>query len=402
MAPEELLASADYDYPPLPTATGSQELLSGWEVFFTTVFIPVLYSFVFLLGLAGNLFVILLTARRRAGRRLLETLVLNLAVADAVFVCTLPLWVAAGARGNRWLLGEGLCKVSSYVVAVNRCSSIFFLTALAVERYLLMRKVRDARLLGTRRHVRLTCAAIWAASLLLGSPALLYRQLDGEDCWDEDGEDFGLAMVFLSFLLPSAVISFCYCSICCRLRRRRRLGRGVRRSHRTIAVILAAFLCSWLPLNACKLRQPPPLCPDGRALPALLPLLPLGDGSSPASSSLHLLLQPPLQRPHLDQDLPRPPAQEQDQAPGGTGDPTRSSLPLPNVPRCHQPPVASAGASRPAVIPEAGSGPWDPFPLPPFPLAPLPPCPIPSLPHNPLHPSSPLPIYLELTQIYSQ
>ncbi|XP_068020750.1 probable G-protein coupled receptor 25 isoform X2 [Melanerpes formicivorus] len=252
MAPEELLASADYDYPPLPTATGSQELLSGWEVFFTTVFIPVLYSFVFLLGLAGNLFVILLTARRRAGRRLLETLVLNLAVADAVFVCTLPLWVAAGARGNRWLLGEGLCKVSSYVVAVNRCSSIFFLTALAVERYLLMRKVRDARLLGTRRHVRLTCAAIWAASLLLGSPALLYRQLDGEDCWDEDGEDFGLAMVFLSFLLPSAVISFCYCSICCRLRRRRRLGRGVRRSHRTIAVILAAFLCSWLPLNACK------------------------------------------------------------------------------------------------------------------------------------------------------
>ncbi|XP_009897203.2 probable G-protein coupled receptor 25 [Dryobates pubescens] len=252
MTPEDLLASADYDYLPLPTATGSQELLSGWEVFFTTVFIPVLYSFIFLLGLAGNLFVILLTARRRAGRRLLETLVLNLAVADAVFVCTLPLWVAAGARGNRWLLGEGLCKVSSYVVAVNRCSSILFLTALAVERYLLMRKVRDARLLGARRHVRLACAAIWAASLLLGSPALLYRQLDGEDCWDEDGEDFGLAMVFLSFLLPSAVISFCYCSICCRLRRRRRLGRGVRRSHRTIAAILAAFLCSWLPLNACK------------------------------------------------------------------------------------------------------------------------------------------------------
>ncbi|NWZ29713.1 GPR25 protein, partial [Asarcornis scutulata] len=142
-------ASADYEYLAGSNATGSPEQL------FTTVVIPVLYSFIFLLGFAGNLFVIVLLAKRSGGRRAVDTFVLNLAVADVVFVCTLPFWVAAGARGNRWLLGEGLCKASSYAISVNRCSSILFLTALSVERYLVIWKVLDTRRAGSRRHVLL-------------------------------------------------------------------------------------------------------------------------------------------------------------------------------------------------------------------------------------------------------
>ncbi|NXG55042.1 GPR25 protein, partial [Hemiprocne comata] len=252
MAPEELLGSADYDYPPVTNVTGNEELASSWEVFFTTVFIPILYSFIFLLGLVGNLFVIVLMAKRSGGKRVVDTFVLNLAVADVIFVCTLPFWVVAGARGHRWVLGEGLCKLSSYIIAVNRCSSILFLTALSAERYLVIKKVLDTKVTGSRWHVHVTCGVIWVASLFLGAPSLVYRRLDGEDCWDEDGEDFSLAMVFLTFLLPLGIICFCYCSIYCQLQRHVRLGRGVRRSHRAIVTIVTAFLCSWLPLNACK------------------------------------------------------------------------------------------------------------------------------------------------------
>ncbi|NXN31061.1 GPR25 protein, partial [Nycticryphes semicollaris] len=148
--------SADYDYPPVANGTGNGEVFSEGEAFFTTLFIPVLYSFIFLLGLAGNLFVIVLMAKKRQGKRVVDTFVLNLAVADVVFLCTLPFWVVAGARGNRWPLGEGLCKVSSYVIAVNRCSSILFLTALSVERYLVIRKVLDTKMMGSQRHVPFT------------------------------------------------------------------------------------------------------------------------------------------------------------------------------------------------------------------------------------------------------
>ncbi|XP_053943936.1 probable G-protein coupled receptor 25 isoform X2 [Cuculus canorus] len=339
MAPEELSGSADYDYPLVTNMTVNQEVFSRWEVIFTTIFIPILYSFIFLLGLMGNLFVIVLMAKRRGNKRMVDTFVLNLAVADVIFICTLPFWVAAGARGNRWPLGEGLCKVSSYAIAVNRCSSILFLTALSMERYLVIKKVLDTKMMGSQRHIRITCGIIWAASLLLGAPSLVYRRLDGDDCWDEDGEDFSLAMVFLTFLLPLGVISFCYCSIYCRLQRHVRLGRGIRRSHRAIVTIVAAFLCSWLPLNTCKLRQPPGLRPDGWTLPS--PMSPRsGDRSRCNCPFFHHGLQPPLWCPDLDQATPRPPAQERDPAPGGTGGPTgpprrESPTLLPSVPRCH-------------------------------------------------------------------
>ncbi|NXL02033.1 GPR25 protein, partial [Mesembrinibis cayennensis] len=148
--------SADYDYSPVINVTGNWEVSSRWEVFFTSVFIPIFYSLIFLLGLVGNLFVIVLMAKKSRGKRMVDTFVLNLAVADVIFVCTLPFWVAAGARGNRWLLGEGLCKVSSYAIAVNRCSSILFLTALSVERYLVIRKMLDTKVMGSQRHVRVT------------------------------------------------------------------------------------------------------------------------------------------------------------------------------------------------------------------------------------------------------
>ncbi|NXJ95545.1 GPR25 protein, partial [Corythaixoides concolor] len=149
-------SSTDYDYPPLTNVTENRDVSSRWEVFFTTVFIPILYSFIFLLGLVGNIFVIVLMAKKSGAKRMVDTFVLNLAVADVIFVCTLPFWVAAGARGNRWPLGEGLCKVSSYAIAVNRCSSILFLTALSVERYLVIRKVLDTKTMGSRRHVHVT------------------------------------------------------------------------------------------------------------------------------------------------------------------------------------------------------------------------------------------------------
>ncbi|XP_013806553.2 probable G-protein coupled receptor 25 [Apteryx mantelli] len=251
-AAEDLTVSADYYYPEGDNSTGTEEHSSRWESSYMTIFIPILYSFIFLLGFVGNLFVIVLMAKKRGNKRMVDTFVLNLAVADMIFVCTLPLWVVAGACGNRWQFGEGLCKVSSYAINVNRCSSILFLTALSVERYLVIRKVLDTKMTGSKRHIFVTCGLIWVVSLFLGAPSLEYRQLDGDDCWDKDGEDFSLAMVFLTFILPLVVILFCYCSIYYQLHRHIRLGKGMRNSHRIIFTIIGAFICSWLPLNVCK------------------------------------------------------------------------------------------------------------------------------------------------------
>lgn len=228
------------------------------ELPFANIFIPSLYFTIFLTGFLGNLFVILLMARKKGSTRLVDTFVLNLAIADLVFVCTLPFWAVSGALGY-WCFGEVLCKLSSYAISVNRCSSILFLAGMSVERFLVVVKCWDSRSIGTKKNIAITCGCIWVVSLLLGIPSMVYRKLifaggSGSLCLDEKSSAiFSLVMLILTFMLPLGVILFCYCSIFFKLRGHISLGRKRNNALKIIFATIAAFICSWLPYNTFKI-----------------------------------------------------------------------------------------------------------------------------------------------------
>ncbi|EMP23680.1 Putative G-protein coupled receptor 25 [Chelonia mydas] len=184
-------SSAVYsDYNPLQDTCPPQDLPYAW------VYIPILYFIAFFVGFMGNLLVIVLMAKKKGSKRLVDTFVLNLAVADLVFVCTLPLWAVSAAYDNKWYFGEGMCKFSSFIISVNRSSSILFLMGMSVERYLVVMKRVDSKSTGTKNCLIIACGCIWAVSLLLGIPSMMYRKLShsedttGELCEDEDSIAF--------------------------------------------------------------------------------------------------------------------------------------------------------------------------------------------------------------------
>ncbi|XP_042317117.1 probable G-protein coupled receptor 25 [Sceloporus undulatus] len=227
------------------------------ELPFAYIFIPILYFLIFLIGFFGNLFVILLMARKQGSKRLVDTFILNLAIADLVFVFTLPFWALSVALGY-WCFGEGLCKLSSYTISVNRCSSILFLAGMSVERFLVMTKRWDARSIGTRKNTIMSCGCIWVFSLLLGIPSLVYRKLDlvgdnNSSCQGEPSAAFSSVMLILTFLLPLGVILFCYCSIFFKLWNHASLGKRRNNAFKIIFAIIGAFVCSWLPFNIFKI-----------------------------------------------------------------------------------------------------------------------------------------------------
>ncbi|XP_067387918.1 probable G-protein coupled receptor 25 [Emydura macquarii macquarii] len=247
--------TASYDYPIGDNFCPPQDLA------YTYIYIPVLYFIAFFIGFTGNLFVIVLMAKKRGSKRLVDTFVLNLAVADLVFVCTLPLWAMSAAHGNKWHFGEGLCKFSSYIISVNRCSSILFLMGMSVERYLVVMKRVDSKSIGTKNCMIIACGCIWAVSLFLGIPSLIHRKLSpmqdttGELCEDEDSITFqvlSLVLLILTFLLPLGVILFCYCSISFKLLNHVSLRKGTKNSLHIIFTIIGAFVGCWLPFNAFK------------------------------------------------------------------------------------------------------------------------------------------------------
>lgn len=227
-----------------------------------SVILPLVYALIFLVGVVGNVLVVAVVG---GGRRPVDTFVVNLALADLVFVFTLPLWAASAASGDRWGFGNLLCKLSSFVIAVNRFSNISFLTCMSVDRYLVVVRLLDSRYLGRDRCVRAACAAIWAVSLALGTPYLVYRRVElvgGEpSCVEDSGSRFflglGLLLVLLTFVVPAATISVCYGSIIARLSRHRgpRGGARLRHSVKMVASVVVAFLASWLPYNVFKVLE---------------------------------------------------------------------------------------------------------------------------------------------------
>ncbi|XP_036609712.1 probable G-protein coupled receptor 25 [Trichosurus vulpecula] len=225
------------------------------------IFIPLLYLAAFGVGLVGNSFVVWLLAGQQGPRRLVDTFVLHLAMADLMFVVTLPFWATAAGLGGHWTFGEGLCKVSSFIIAVTRCASILLLTGMSVDRYLAVVKLLDARPLRNRGCMLTTCGVIWTISILAGVPSLVYRKLlpmpvgPGSLCGDEPTDIFqwlSLLVLFLTFVLPLGIIIFCYSLISQRLWNPPHLGRGRKNSLRIIFAIVGTFTCSWLPFSILK------------------------------------------------------------------------------------------------------------------------------------------------------
>ncbi|KAK2874256.1 hypothetical protein Q8A67_021409 [Cirrhinus molitorella] len=271
MAPSEVtMSSANvfplnftdlYDYYTLQDATMDMTLLP-----MSNIYIPVLYIIMFLTGFLGNLFVIVVIGKRRKkNRRLVDTFVMNLALADLVFVFTLPLW-AASAYYEEWPFGEAFCKISSFIIAVNRFSNIFFLTCMSVDRYLAVVRLMDSQSLRSSNCVQITCGVVWIISFFLGIPSLVYRQLIDDMVCSEDSKSsfvqgMNLLTIFLTFLLPVLILCLCYGSILVNLRRHCHTAANsraeARRRHsvKIVFAIIAAFLISWLPFNLFKSIQ---------------------------------------------------------------------------------------------------------------------------------------------------
>ncbi|KAM7401946.1 hypothetical protein PAMP_017223 [Pampus punctatissimus] len=236
----------------------------------SNIFLPIMYYFIFFTGLLGNLFVILIMGiKAKGGGRLVDTFIINLALADLIFVTTLPLWAMSASQNNSWnfgKFGDILCKLSSYIIAVNRFSNIFFLTCMSVDRYLAVVKLMDSRYLRSSGCIRATCATVWLSSLLLGIPSLVHRRVtetsDGFFCLEDSSSylllGLGLTMVFLTFIFPMLIIMFCYSTIVMHLNKHcvaaanPRAEARRRHSLKMVLSIIVAFVVSWLPFNIFK------------------------------------------------------------------------------------------------------------------------------------------------------
>ncbi|XP_074850428.1 relaxin-3 receptor 1 [Carettochelys insculpta] len=236
------------------------------------IVISSVYSVVCALGLVGNLLVLYLMKSKQGWKKsAINLFVTSLAVTDFQFVLTLPFWAVENALDFTWLFGKAMCKIVSYVTAMNMYASVFFLTAMSVARY---HSVASA--LSSQRRAPGCCSAkwlcliIWGTAMLASLPHAIFSTtatiFNEELCLVKFPEGRGNSAQFwlglyqsqkvlLGFVVPLMVISLCYLLLL-RFLGERHMGRACsgpkRRARvtRSVTVVVLSFFLCWLPNQA--------------------------------------------------------------------------------------------------------------------------------------------------------
>lgn len=239
---------------------------------FAGQFLPVVYSFCLIIGLAGNALVVAVYIYHKRLKTMTDIFLTHLAVADLLLLSTLPFWALYAARG--WILGEALCKMVSSCYTVNFSCCMLLLACISMDRYIALIKMQASDNLGclqrifTRKNCWRVCFIIWGTAFLLGLPDLVFSEIkhagNRSFCLAVYPASMGRASkailemfeVMLGFLLPLLIMIVCYCKMGCVLRNLPTQNKCKKwKAIRVLLTIVGVFLVTQLPYNVLKVYR---------------------------------------------------------------------------------------------------------------------------------------------------
>ncbi|XP_035689673.1 somatostatin receptor type 5-like [Branchiostoma floridae] len=145
------------------------------------IVVPLVYSIICLVGIAGNGLVIYLVWRHREMRTVTNYYIVNLAVTDLAFlICCVP-FSAAKIVSHSWEFGEFLCKFVFYFMQVTAQATCMTLAVLSLDRFWAIVKPFQTPWFRTPVGVGITTAIIWIGSFLLSLPIAFFMEVSERD-----------------------------------------------------------------------------------------------------------------------------------------------------------------------------------------------------------------------------
>ncbi|MGH0163995.1 UNVERIFIED_CONTAM: hypothetical protein FKN15_046266 [Acipenser sinensis] len=223
----------------------------------------VVYTLIFLLGTTGNGLVIWITGFKMS-RTVNSIWFLNLAIADFIFAALRPFAVVREAMRSHWPFGSTLCKVNGFVKYLNMYASVFILTTISIDRYVLVVHPVWSRNNRSTRKASIITIVVWIIATFFSVPYIFLRDavMDSRDhnktrcdfSFLDDSDDkrrINLALYVtrftFGFLVPFVVITTCYVIICLKIK-----DRNWSNSNRPFIIIVATivtFFVCWMPYH---------------------------------------------------------------------------------------------------------------------------------------------------------
>lgn len=237
----------------------------------TTVFFPILYTAVFVVGLPANAMAIWVFVFRVKKKHPSNIYMANLALADLLFLIWIPLKIAYHFNGNDWTYGEPLCKVLVSFFYGNMYCSVLFIACLSVQRYWVVAHPLSHQKKNNKVAVCVS-VAIWAFIWLTTTPLYLYNHTakvkdpNITTCHDvniiRDSENpfpsiqfpyyYFIFMGLVVFLVPCIVIIVAYILLLRALGNSMEASTAAKNRHKAvmlIVIVMVTFLVCFIPSN---------------------------------------------------------------------------------------------------------------------------------------------------------
>ncbi|XP_057685633.1 neuropeptides B/W receptor type 2b [Corythoichthys intestinalis] len=249
------------------------------------VILPIIYSVICAVGLTGNTAVIYVILKAPKMKTVTNMFILNLAIADDLFTLVLPISIAEHLL-HYWPFGEVLCKIILSIDHYNIFSSIYFLTVMSVDRYLVvLATVKSKRMpYRTYRAAKIISLCVWVLVILIVTPfsifAGVYTEDDRKTCvlsfpapeslWFKASRIYTL---ILGFAIPVSTICILYTMMLYKLRNMRlnsnakALDKAKKKVTIMVFIVLAVCLFCWTPFHLSTIVA---LTNDLRTTPLLI------------------------------------------------------------------------------------------------------------------------------------
>ncbi|KAJ3604383.1 hypothetical protein NHX12_029124 [Muraenolepis orangiensis] len=152
------------------TESGNQFVQPAWRV----ALWGVAYSAIVLVSVVGNAVVIWIIAAHKRMRTVTNYFLLNLACAEASMSAVNTVVNFTYAAHNDWYYGAAYCRVHNLLPVAAVFSSIYSMTAVALDRYMAIIHPLQQRMTATETKV--VVVVIWVLALLLAFPQYYYSE----------------------------------------------------------------------------------------------------------------------------------------------------------------------------------------------------------------------------------
>ncbi|XP_028649031.2 P2Y purinoceptor 3-like [Erpetoichthys calabaricus] len=248
------------------SVNSSTEAYCNFHESYKYILLPVTYGMATVAGLLLNGALLWQCLRSRPWSCSTVYLV-NLAVADLLYLPSLPLLTVSYAMRGRWIFGNVACKAARFLFYANMYGSILFLTCISVHRFLGVCYPIRSLPYRTKERAVWGSALSWGVVLIELFPTLVFSRSAVVDnftiCYDVTSPSllfvyfpYGITLIITGFFIPFLIIFSCYWSmvkVLSRSQERITVGKEIRsKSIRTILVVCTVFALCFVPFHVTR------------------------------------------------------------------------------------------------------------------------------------------------------